>query len=92
MKNGNVTYGAYLANDSCIFDTQIGFDTPEEALEWASDRGGNYNIIIGIDGSIDPGVNVIASCRNGVTRFQYYNGREYPYVSAEQVCTMVRGL
>lgn len=27
-------YEVCLSNDSCIFDSEVGFDTIEEAIEW----------------------------------------------------------
>lgn len=42
-----MTYEVSLSNDSCIFDSEIGFDTIEEAIEWGLGRGPHYVLQIG---------------------------------------------
>lgn len=39
-----ITYSVALANSSCIFDSAEGFESIEEALDWAKNRGHHYNI------------------------------------------------
>lgn len=36
------TYDVWLTNDQCSFDSAEGFETVEEAIEWASGRGARY--------------------------------------------------
>lgn len=38
----NRSYGAWLINGDCMFDTDDGFPTAEAVIEWALDRGGRY--------------------------------------------------
>lgn len=40
-------YEVSLSNDSCIFDSEIGFDTIEEAIEWGLGRGHRYVLHVG---------------------------------------------
>lgn len=40
-------YEVGLSNDSCIFDSEVGFDTIEEAIEWGLGRGHRYVLHIG---------------------------------------------
>lgn len=40
-------YEVSLSNDSCIFDSEIGFDTIAEAIEWGLGRGPHYVLQIG---------------------------------------------
>lgn len=40
-------YEVSLSNDSCIFDSEIGFDTIEEAIEWGLGRGHRYVLQVG---------------------------------------------
>ena len=43
-------YEVSLSNDSCIFDSEIGFDTIEEAIEWGLGRGHRYVLQVGAQG------------------------------------------
>lgn len=40
-------YEVSLSNDSCIFDSEIGFDTIAEAIEWGLGRGPHYVLQVG---------------------------------------------
>lgn len=40
-------YEVSLSNDSCIFDSEIGFDTIAEAIEWGLGRGHRYVLQVG---------------------------------------------
>ncbi|MEI3123229.1 MAG: hypothetical protein V8S81_05425 [Oscillospiraceae bacterium] len=40
-------YEVCLSNDSCIFDSEIGFDTIAEAIEWGLGRGPRYVLHVG---------------------------------------------
>lgn len=44
-------YEVSLSNDSCIFDSETGFDTIEEAIEWGLGRGHRYVLHIGAQDS-----------------------------------------
>lgn len=43
-------YEVCLSNDSCIFDSEIGFDTIKEAIEWGLNRGKRYVLHVGAQG------------------------------------------
>nr|DAM02626.1 MAG TPA: hypothetical protein [Caudoviricetes sp.] len=40
-------YEVSLSNDSCIFDSEVGFETIEEAIEWGLGRGHRYVLQVG---------------------------------------------
>lgn len=44
-------YEVCLSNDSCIFDSEVGFDTIEEAIEWGLGRGHRYVLHVGAQDS-----------------------------------------
>lgn len=44
-------YEVCLSNDSCIFDSEVGFDTIAEAIEWGLGRGHRYVLHIGAQDS-----------------------------------------
>lgn len=39
-------YGVTLSNSVCVFDTASGFETIEDAKEWARGRGRGYHVFI----------------------------------------------
>ncbi len=46
-RNNIMKYEVCLSNDSCIFDSETGFATIEEAIKWGLNRGNRYVIQIG---------------------------------------------
>lgn len=87
-----VTYGVALSNDQCIFDSQDGFGTPEEALSWASGRGGSYVVQIENSRDSELGISVNAICTDHGMSYRYYDGLEWRWrdISVAEIIEKVK--
>lgn len=54
-------YEVCLSNDSCIFDSETGFDTIEEAIKWGLNRGNRYVLQIGAQGGDTVSLGVVGN-------------------------------
>lgn len=83
---GKYTYGVTLLNRDCAFDFDE-FESLDEAIDWASGRGGSYVVLIGqsCNGAYDWGTKLYArdNLENG-TQFSTDHGN----VSVEKIKRM----
>ena len=84
-------YSVSLSNDSCIFDSEEGFETVQEVLDWSKDRSGKYLIQIQNDDSTSqyPFLSISAHDVGNFTMFSIYNGLFWQYVSEKQIAGMI---
>lgn len=81
-------FNVCLSNSSCIFDSCNGFDTVQEALDWASGRGGTYVVQIAreVNGEEVSFLSVAADNRRGSkTRFSRQMFSGWVTVTAEDI-------
>ncbi len=83
-----VTYDVGLSNRDCIFDSTDKFESPEDALDWADGRGGDYVIQIGNSRGIN--LNVSASDTKHGMRYQIYNGWAWEKISRAEIINAVK--
>lgn len=84
-------YNVALSNDSCLFDSQDGFDSVAEAMEWASGRGDKYVIQIAkdINGEETDFLSISAVTKRGKTTYSYYNICAWEAVTINQIARMI---
>ena len=92
MKQKNIKYYASLDNGSAVFDSGY-FDTLDEALDWASGRGGSYGV--GLEKVIDgeqqyrPGGALKATCRGSKTFFSERQIVGWCNVTRDEIAAML---
>lgn len=89
----NIKYYAALDNGSAIFDSGY-FDTLDEALDWASGRGGSYGVslekVIAGEHQYTPGGALKATCRGDKTIFSEQQiGGGWRNVSRDEIAAML---
>lgn len=88
-----IKYNVSLVNNSCIFDSADGFDTVDEALEWASGRGGTYRAeltkeVNGVEQY--PDLNLGATDHGRKTTWSIQDIHGWISVTKEQIADMIR--
>lgn len=85
-------YSVGLSNKSCLFDSHSGFEAPEEALDWASDRGRKYTIQISDDRRPDwQGLVLSANDTKRGMRYEiYYPETRWVSISRADILEMLR--
>lgn len=84
-------YNVSLSNKDCIFDSMDGFDTIQELLDWASDRGESYVLQIAREdnGVENDWISVAAKCVDGKMYFSRYIVCEWVPVDAKSIAKMI---
>ena len=77
-------YNVVLSNDSCIFDSFDGFDTIDEAIEFAIGRGGRY--VIQLDaGNAEAWESIRITYDCETKTFSHYDGWEWVNIKPEEI-------
>ena len=82
-------YSVGLSNESCLFDLCDGFETVDEALDWASGRGGTYVIQIRNDRRDDAGISISATDGEDGMEYRYYDGWQFGTVTRADIAKML---